>query len=129
MRLRNILGLIAAAFILLSAGAHGLLGWPVMMAQIARTNTPPDLARGLRIGWLFGSACMVIFGVLLLRLFIRRLRGHPEPAVHARIVGGGYVLFGVWALVTSKFDPFYSVFIVPGLLLITTGEMAGASDG
>jgi hypothetical protein len=128
MRSRNVLGLVAAAFILLSAGAHGALGWQAMMVEIAKTNAPADLVRGLRIGWLFGSACMVIFGVLLLRLFIRRLRGHPEPGVHARIVGGGYLLFGVWALVTSQFDPFYAVFIVPGLLLITTGEMAAAAD-
>jgi len=128
MRLRNIVGLIAACFVLLSAAAHGALGWPAMMVEIAKTNTPPDLVRGLRIGWLFGSACMVIFGVLLTRLFIRRLRGHPEPAVHARIVGGGYLLFGVWAMVTSNFDPFYAVFIVPGLLLLTTGEVVTRSD-
>lgn len=128
MRFRNIIGLIASGFLLLSAAAHGALGWPAMMVEITKTSAPPDLVRGLRIGWLFGSACMVIFGVLLVRLFVRRLRGHPEPAVHARIVGGGYLLFGVWALVTSQFDPFYAVFIVPGLVLVTTGEMATSSD-
>lgn len=129
MRFRNILGLIAALFVLLSAAAHGALGWPAMMAELAKTNMPSELAHGLQVGWLFGSACMVMFGVLLTRLFIRRLRGDAESAVPARIVGGGYVLFGTWALVTSNFDPFYAVFVVPGVLLLVTSQTSNGATG
>jgi len=126
MRIRNIVGLVAALFVVISAGAHGALGWPAMMAELAKTNVPPDLTRGLRIGWLFGSACMIIFGAVLIRLFVRRLRGHAESTGPAQMVGGGYLLFGLWALFTADFDPFYAVFIVPGLLLLIAGSSASA---
>lgn len=115
---KPLIGLFAALFLVLSSGAHGLLGWPTMMQEIAKTNAPPDLVRGLRVGWLFGSACMAIFGIVLTRHFLRRRRGQNDDTVPVQLIASGYLLFGVWALVVSDFDPFYSVFIVPGLLLL-----------
>jgi hypothetical protein len=36
----------------------------------------------------------------------------------ARLTGLVYLAFGLWALAVSRFDPFFFIFIVPGLTLV-----------
>lgn len=110
-------GLIGAACMVLSAPAHSLLGWPELAAQLARTNAPADLVAGLAIGWHFGGAAMVAFGVVAGHVFLRRMRREPGSVLPAWTVAVLYLGFGLAALVASGFDPFFAVFIVPGLLV------------
>jgi len=117
-RVRNVLGLIAAIIILLSSGAHSFLGWKALGAQLAATNAPGDLVNGLRIGWQFGGAAMLGFGLIVAMIFVHRLRGDGVPTFFALIVGVLYVAFGAWALVVSDFEPFFAIFIVPGVMLL-----------
>ena len=118
---RRIAGLLAALVITASSVAHSVLGWPVMRGRLAATNTPDDLARGLGVGWVWGGVCMATFGVMLLWYIARDWRGVRAPVAPFRLIGVTYVLFGLAALRVSDGDPFYAVFVVPGLLLLYAG--------
>ena len=56
---------------------------------------------------------MLTFGILVLMIFVRRM-----PSLPAFAIGVLYVAFGAWALAVSNFDPFFAIFIVPGVLLL-----------
>ena len=115
-RTRSIAGIVAGVLMLLSSAAHSLLGWPVMKAALAESHTPADLVLGLGIGWNFGGASILTFACIVLWIYVRRLRDVPVPRVPAAIISVAYLVFGTGALAVSG-DPFFLVFIVPGLLL------------
>lgn len=117
-RLGIALGIASGLMLVLSSAAHSLLGWKQLSADLAKTNAPPDLVRGLAIGWHFGGLAMLIFGILVLGLFAMALRGNAIPVVPAFVISIGYLAFGIGALAVTGFDPFFMVFIVPGLLLL-----------
>jgi hypothetical protein len=90
-RPRIALGIFVDAIIVASSAAHSLLGWREFGARLVATQAPADLITGLKIGW-------------------------HRPA---QIIGLVYLAFGLWALAVSRFDPFFFIFIVPGLTLVT----------
>ena len=114
---RTVLGLAAGVMLVLSSAAHSLLGWPVQAAELAKTTTPADLATGLEIGWKWGGVAILTFGVIVLATFTKRWRGERVWMLPAALAGVAYLAFGAWALYRSNFDPFFFVFIVPGVLL------------
>ena len=109
----RVLGIIAGVVLILSSAAHSLMGWKALGAQLVQAKAPADLIRGLRIGWHFGGACMLTFGIIVLMIFIRRLPSLPAFAISVL-----YVVFGAWALAVSDFNPFFAIFIVPGAMLL-----------
>ena len=117
-RVRTLLGFAAGAILVLSSAAHSLLGWPQIAAALAKTSAPPDLVRGLAIGWHFGGVAMLLFGILVILLFAEARKGRPVSLRPALLIGGAYAVFGIGALAVSGVDPFFLVFIVPGLLLV-----------
>ena len=117
-RVRNVLGLIAAIIIILSSAAHSFLGWKALGAQLAAAGAPADLINGLRIGWQFGGAAMLTFGLVAGMIFFHRLRGEGVPTFPALYTALLYLVFGAWALAVSNFDPFFAIFIVPGVMLL-----------
>lgn len=125
-RLRATLGIVAGVLMLLSAAAHSLLGWPQLRAQLEAAHAPADLIQGLGMGWNWGGAAMVAFGATVLRLFVRGLRGATVDVVPARIITVLYLVFGAGALFITG-DPFFLVFIVPGLLLAAASFGRGAA--
>lgn len=116
-KLRSVLGLIAGAMLVLSSGAHTFLGWQALGAELAKTNTPAELVTGLEIGWKWGGAAMLAFGAIVIAVFLKRLRGEPASTFAPAVVSVAYIAFGAWALVHSNYDPFFFIFIVPGVLL------------
>jgi uncharacterized membrane protein YhaH (DUF805 family) len=116
-KLRNILGMIAAAILIVSSGAHSVLGWANLNAQLQATHAPADLILGLKIGWLFGGLAMLVFGIIVAAIFIARLRGESASAFPALVIGIAYIGVGAWALAETK-NPFFTIFIVPGVLLL-----------
>jgi hypothetical protein len=114
---RNVLGLLAALILLLCAGAHSFLGWPNIRAQLEAAHAPADLILGLTVGWLFGGVCMVVFAAIAAAIFLARLRGEPVSAFPALAIGIAYLAFGTWALVVTR-NPFFTIFLVPGVLLV-----------
>ena len=116
-RWRSVLGLLAGIILILSSAAHSLLGGEAVRSQLAAAHVPSDLALGLRVSWHLGGMATLTFGVIVISLFVRRMRGESVSALPALIIAGGEIAFGTWALLTSNFDPFFLIFIVPGLLL------------
>jgi hypothetical protein len=120
-RARDILGIISAAFLILSSAAHSVLGWRAIHGELAAARVPADLTVGLKIGWEFGGAAMFALGVILLALFLQRLRGRNASLIPARVVALVYLTFGAWALVASGGEPFFIMFIVQGGVLAIAG--------
>lgn len=117
-RTRAVLGLVAGAFLLLSAAAHSLLGWKQLQGELAKANVPADLAFGLKVGWQFGGVAMVALGVIALHLFLHRFRGEDVSGLPGLVIAAAYLAFGGWALAASRMEPFFFVFVVPGVLLL-----------
>ena len=117
MKLKSILGLIAAAFLILSAVAHSVLGWRAMSEQLVRTNAPADLVIGLRMGWTWGGGPMLVFGILCIRTFLARFRGQAVSTFTPGLIATLDLAFGVWAAVVTGGDPFFLLFVIPGTLL------------
>ena len=124
-RTRKVSGIVAGVLLVLSAGAHSLLGGAALRAELVAANVPGDLLRGVMIGWHFGGVAMLAFGGIVLHTFLRRRETAPASLVPARIVAATYLLFGAGALVLTGFDPFFLVFVVPGLLLALASYGAG----
>jgi dolichyl-phosphate-mannose--protein O-mannosyl transferase len=101
--------------LVLSSFAHTLLGWPEMQRQLKQTAAPPDLLLGMKLGWYFGGAAILIFGIIVLYTFVERVRGRMVSTTQTAIFSVGYFLFGCWALAASH-DPFFFVFIIPAVL-------------
>jgi hypothetical protein len=117
-RARLILGVIAGVMLLASSAAHAILGWKSLAEQLANTNVSSDLLTGLRIGWMFGGAAMVVLGFIAVTTFVDRLRGGKAPLSHVIAIGVVYMAFGAWALAASGGDMFFfGVFVIPGALL------------
>jgi hypothetical protein len=115
-RLRAGLGIVAGIMLVLSAAAHSFLGGPRVDAELGAAGVPPPLRLSLRVGWQFGGAAMLALGVMLVVLFARRLRGERIPSFPAAITAATYLAFGAWGLWISG-NPFFFIFIVPGLLM------------
>ncbi len=114
---RAVLGIVAGALMILSAGAHAILGWKAMSERLASTNAPADLVLGLRVGWIWGGPPMLVFGIIALTTCRARFRGRPAPMLVPSLIALLYLGFAAWAAVVTGGDPFFLLFLVPGLLL------------
>jgi hypothetical protein len=112
------LGIFLGAIIVASSAAHSLLGWPQMSGRLVATQAPPDLIIGLKIGWHFAGMAICTFGVIVIWTYSNYLRSRPVSLRPAQIIALVYLAFGLWALAISRFDPFFFIFIVPGLTLV-----------
>ena len=117
-RLRVVLGLLGGAIVAASSAAHSLLGWPVMARGLAAVNAPADLVSGLRVGWHFAGLAILVFGLVALALFAQRFRGLAVTLLPVTIIAVAYTAFGVWALLANERNPFFLIFIVPGIMLL-----------
>lgn len=117
-RPRISLGIFLGAIIVASSVAHSLLGWPQMRTRLGATQAPRDLITGLQIGWHFAGMAMLTFGAIVIWTFSNYLRRRPVSLRPAQIIALVYLTFGLWALAISRFDPFFFIFIVPGVTLV-----------
>jgi hypothetical protein len=116
-KLRTIAGLVAGIILILSSGAHSILGWTTVSGQLAAVHIPADLTTGLKMAWFFGGMTTLALGIIVVILFLQRLRGQLVSKAPALVIAIGQLAFGVWALAITNLDPFGFVFIVPGVLL------------
>jgi hypothetical protein len=126
-RTRSILGIVAGVLMIASSAAHSLLGWPQLQAKLADAHAPDELVKGLAIGWHWGAAAMVAFACIVLWTFLRRLQGDTVSLVPTGIVSAVYLAFGAVAVAVTG-DPFFLVFIVPGLMLAIASFPRRASE-
>ena len=115
---RLVLGFLSGAFLLLSGLAHSILGWKGLSAELAKAQVPSDMIQAVAIGWHFGGAAMLAFGIIVLWSFIDRARGRVVSTRPVALIGLLYVAFGGWALVVSNMSPFFLMFVVLGVLLL-----------
>jgi hypothetical protein len=117
-RFRSILGLVAGATMIASSAAHSLLGWKLLNAALEQAHADGELIKTLALGWHFAGAAMLAFGFIVMALFRHRLLGAAVSLKPAIVIGATYVIYGTWALTISGFDPFFLVFVVPGLAVL-----------
>jgi hypothetical protein len=111
------LGLIAGFMLVASSAAHSLMGWPQLRAALVEVHAPDDLVLGLALGWHFAGAAMLAFGCIVLWLYTAVLRRRAVSYQPAFIIALLYLVYGAWAYAASGRNPFFFVFIVPGVLL------------
>jgi hypothetical protein len=124
-RLRIGLGMLAGLLLILSSAAHSLLGWKQLKAALESTHAPADLVTGLSIGWHFAGVAMLAFGVIVLFTYREALARRPVSLRPVGFIALVYLVFGVWALKVSDLNPFFLVFIVPGLMLAAASWRGG----
>ena len=120
-RLPRALALVAAVILVLSSGAHSLMGWPALRTQLSATNAPAALVDGLAMGWHFAGLTMLVLGVLVLWLLAISRSGAPSIRLPLLVIGGAYVLFAIGCALLLGWDPFLFTFLVPGVLLAVAG--------
>jgi hypothetical protein len=116
--LRIVLGLILAAFFILSGFMHSILGWRSLSGRLRDAHAPEELIGHLALGWHLGGAAMFMFGLILIFLYVKLLRDRTTSLRVAQLIAIFYVGFGIWAQVVSHNAFFMVMFIVPGLLLL-----------
>jgi hypothetical protein len=114
---KAVVGIVTGSLLTLSAAAHSLVGWPALATELAATTAQADLVQGIQVGWHFGGVAMLAFGVMSVSTFVGRLKGRAVPTLPVALVSAAYIGFGAWALWVSNFDPFFFVFVIPGVLL------------
>jgi hypothetical protein len=113
---RGFLIRLAGAFMVLSAVAHAVAGWPPMRLRLERLGADADLVAGLAAGWYFGSVAMAAFGVIVLLAGWRLRRGDESGLAAVRVIAASYVLFGGIALLALGLNPFFLLFVATGLV-------------
>jgi hypothetical protein len=116
-KLRTIAGLVAGIILILSSGAHSILGWSTVSDQLTAVHVPADLVTGLKMAWFFGGVLTLVLGIIVVMLFLQRLRSQLVSKAPALVIAIGQLAFGIWVLAITNLDPFGFIFIVPGVLL------------
>lgn len=116
-KLRNFVGLFAGLMLVLSCGAHTIMGWDMMRSQLSKTNAGPELVKGLMVGWMFGGMAMLAMGAITVLIFGARIRGQAVSMEPVRVISVGYVVFALWVGLTYDFDPFFLMFLAPAVLV------------
>jgi len=115
-KFRAILGLLAGIIMVLSSAAHSFLGWKQFQSALEGLQAPPDLIFGLAIGWYFGGIAIFTFGCIAIAVCASFLRGRAVSLLPTALIAIAYTVFGIGALAVSR-NPFFFIFIVPGLML------------
>jgi uncharacterized membrane protein len=113
-----VLGLLAAGWLILSSLAHSILGWKQLQSALGAAKVPADLTLALKFIWQFAGVAMLAFGILALMVFVKARRDPAIPGSSVIVIGAAYTAFGAWAMIASKLDLFFLIFLVPGILLI-----------
>jgi len=119
---------VLGALLLVSAAAHAFAGWPPMARALRAAAVDANIIAALSIGWLFGSAAMAAFGVLV--LFSARGNGEREPLARrvVAVVGLTYLLFGAAAFAYRFPNPHFLFFIGMGAALCAAGLIGRVSS-
>jgi hypothetical protein len=117
MRRAGTIALLATGVLLVaSALAHAFLGWPPIRQALGEGGVDPELVLGLAVGWLYGSAAMLTFGVLTLMSWRAVRHGTINAARVMWPIAGMYLLFGAAAYLNTSFEPQFLGFIAIGAL-------------
>jgi hypothetical protein len=108
--------LVVGIVIGLGAFGHGYSAVKVHEA-IDQFPIAPPIYQTLLIVWYFVSGAMLAFGAMIVWISFRLRAGDASSLFVAYVIGAFYIVFGVCALIYRGGDPFWSLFIVLGVLL------------
>lgn len=119
-RTRYFLGLSAGVMLILIALMHSLIGWQAAKPEFVQAGLRADLLQGLLINWHFGGVGTLTLGAVVLILVVQMRRDGRQAVrfLPLGLIGCAYIAYGAWALVVADMNPFFCMFIVPGLLLV-----------
>lgn len=113
-RTRAVLGLVSSILLVASGVAHSVLGWPGLLRSVTSYRIDPAVLNGLQVPWNMAAVGMAGFGLIGLVHFVAMWKGRERDPIPARIVGGLFGAFGLWALAFVARDPFFLSFVLPG---------------
>lgn len=122
-RAAEVLLAVASGFLLLSAAAHGFMGWPAVEESL-EARIDREALDDVALGWIFGSVAMLAFGLLGFVGVGQALRGHGLDRWIPSVIGVAYVAFGVGALLYTHGNVYFLLFFcVPGALMLTAASL------
>jgi uncharacterized membrane protein YfcA len=111
--------LIAATVIGLGAFGHGSAIVQVH-AALAPFPIDPHMIGVLDIVWFFVSGSMLAFGIAIFWSWFRYRRGDPKSFWVTDLIGILYVLTGIGGKMRLPADPFFWMFFVLGVVLLSS---------
>jgi O-antigen/teichoic acid export membrane protein len=94
-------------------------------AAIDQFPMDPSLQSMIYVVWYMLSGCMLLFGIAIVWVWVCQRRGDTRPLFVAVLIGILYFVAGVAGIIYRHGDPFMSLFIVlGGLLLICSYVLA-----
>lgn len=122
-RTRALALFLAASLLIVSAGAHAVMGERFVHEVVAARQAVPELESVLSGGWQLGSVSLLVFGLLALVGGWARWQGRPVPPVGLAIVGAGLIAYGAGTLVLGdhRYAVIYAGYVVIGALFTLGG--------
>lgn len=117
---RAVLATLVAILLAASAAAHATLGWPPFRAELLERGMPAEAVGALAAGWYFGSIAMGLFAGIAWHV-AKLLRQGQAAFVSLRIIGAGYLVFGLGACLLRNYDPHFLGFAGIGVLALAAG--------
>ncbi len=110
--------LLLGVLIALGAYGHSFLGRRAVDAQLDTFPVAWDVYSMLYVTWYFVGGAMLLFGVTIFLAWFRLRRGDPSLLIVTAFIGVLYLATGVGGMVYRHGDPFMSVFILEGALVL-----------
>ena len=120
--------LVLGALIFAAGFAHALGGWPPLSAELEAAGVDAGIRGALGAGWMFGSASMWGFGVLVVVSFFHLRRGVRLARWVALIVGLVFLLFGAGDYLARGLNPHFLAFVAVGALLAAAAALWRAAS-
>ena len=119
-KIASVVFLLDSLIIALGAFGHGLQVRH-LHAAIDQFPVEGDMHSMLYVVWYFVSGCMLTFGLALIWVWRRVLRGDARSLFVAGLIGALYTAIGAFGLLYRDGDPFMGFFVVLGVLLLGSG--------
>ncbi len=117
-RVASAMLLLVGVFITLGAYGHSFLGRLAVDAQLDKSSVAWDVYSMLYVTWYFVGGAMLLFGLTIFLALFRLRRGDRSLLVATALIGVLYLGTGLGGMVYRHCDPFMSVFIVEGTLVL-----------
>ncbi len=128
-RAASVVFLLVGATIGLGAFGHSFMGRLVVDGELDKFPIARDVYTMLYVVWYFVGGCMLLFAVVIALAWFRQKRGQPSLLLVTALIGTLYLGTGVGGMVYRHGDPFMSVFILEGALLLVCSLLLGKGRG
>ena len=121
--------LVMGVLITLGAYGHGFMGRRNVDVELDKFAIASNVYTMLYVVWYFVSGCMLLFGLTVIAAWVQQRKGKLALLPVTGLIGILYLLTGVGGMIYRNGDPFMSVFIVEGgVLLVAAATLARTAD-